>query len=297
MKKVEFSNTNKIFWPKEKYTKGDVIAYYDKIAPYILPYLKDRPMVMNRHPNGIKGKSFYQKNADREHLPSFVKTKKIYSESTKEYIEYVVCQNKETLLWLANFGCIELNPWASRIQKLEKPDFLTIDLDPGKRSFDEVVEVARVARKIIKLACADALIKTSGKSGMHIVIPMGAKYRYEQVRTFAHLLVSLIHAKTPNLTTLEQRLNKRRGKMYLDIARNNHGQTAASVYSLRPYPGATVSTPLTWSEVKKGLRPGAFTINTIVPRLLRRRDLFKSVLGRGINLQKSIRCLEKNLKR
>ncbi|MBX4192549.1 non-homologous end-joining DNA ligase [Candidatus Parcubacteria bacterium] len=278
MKKLEFTHLNKVFWPKEKYTKGDVIDYYDKIAPYLLPYLKDRPMVMNRHPNGIKGKSFYQKNADREHLPAFVKTVKIYSESNRKHLEYVVCNNKETLLWLANFGCIELNPWASRTKNLDKPDFLTIDIDPGNRSFDDVIEVALVARTISSKAGLKALVKTSGKKGIHVVIPVGAKYPYEKVRDVAKQLVAIINQQMPELTTLEQRLNKRKGKIYLDIARNNKGQTAASVYSLRPYPGATVSTPLEWREVKKGLHPSSFTIKTIFPRLKKKGDLFKPIL-------------------
>ncbi|HEY6019848.1 MAG TPA: DNA ligase, partial [Candidatus Paceibacterota bacterium] len=257
-----------------------------------LPYLKNRPLVLNRHPNGIKGKSFYQKDTSREHLPDFVNTVTIKAESTGERVRYVVCNNKETLVWAANFGVIEMNPWQSRRKSLGKPDYLTIDLDPHGRSFDDVVIVALGIKKILDKAKVKSFVKTSGKSGLHIMIPLGAKYTYHQVREFAKLLVQVINKTMPELTTLEQRLNKRKGKIYLDIARNNEGQTTASVYSLRPTPGATVSTPLEWKEVKKGLSPAKFTIKTIFLRLKKKGDLFKGVLGKGADLTKAIKSLQ-----
>ncbi|MEK7612849.1 MAG: non-homologous end-joining DNA ligase [Patescibacteria group bacterium] len=290
---MKFSNTEKIFWPKEKYTKGDVIAYYTKIAPVILPYLINRPMVLNRHPNGINGKSFYQKNVGRETLPAFVKTVAIRAETTGEIIRYVVCNNRETLLWLANFGCIEMNPWASSLKRLHKPDFLTIDIDPHGRPFDEVVIVAQKVHETLENLHMRSFCKTSGKTGMHVMIPLGAKYTYTQARDFARLLVARVHDELPKLTSIEQRIKKRRGKIYLDYMRNAFGQTVAAPYSLRPYPGATVSTPLRWSELKKGLRPGAFTIHTIFRRLAKRGDPLRPLLRGSADLKKAAQILER----
>ncbi|MDE1925106.1 MAG: non-homologous end-joining DNA ligase [Patescibacteria group bacterium] len=301
---LKFTHLDKIFWPKEQYTKGDVLAYYEKIAPYMLPYLKDRPLVLNRHPNGIEGKNFYQKDTSREHLPPFITTTAIRAETTGERVQYIVCNNKDTLLWAANFGCIEMNPWQSRLRqgsggqtRLNYPDYVTIDLDPHGRSFDDVVEVALGFKKILEKARVKSLIKTSGKTGMHLMIPLGARYTYLQARSFAKLLVACANKEMPKLTTLEQRLNKRKGKIYLDIARNAPGQTTACVYSLRPYPGATVSTPLDWREVKKGLRPSQFTIKTIFPRLKKKGDLMKGLLSKGAYLNKATKKLEKELEK
>lgn len=284
MKKLEFTHTEKIFWPKEKYTKGDVIAYYKAVAPYLLPYLKNRPLALNRYPNGIAGKHFYQKDTSREHLPGFVDTLSVKAAATGERMRYVICNNIETLLWAANFGVIEMNPWQSRKGSLQRPDCLTIDLDPHGRSFDDCVTVALGVKKLLDKAKAKSFIKTSGKSGLHIMVPLGGAYTYAQARAFAKLLTQAANRAMPELTTLEQRLAKRKDRIYLDIARNAYGQTTASAYSLRPYPGATVSTPLEWSEVKKGLSPAQFTIKTIFPRLKKKGDILKGVLGKGVDL-------------
>lgn len=288
------THMDKVFWPNEGYTKGDVIAYYEKVAPYILPYLKDRPLVLNRHPNGLGGKNFYQKDTSREHLPDFVDTVHIQAETTGERVRYVVCNNKETLLWAANFGAIEMNPWQSRKGTLNKPDYLTIDIDPHGGSFVDCMVVALGVKKILDKAKVKSFIKTSGKSGLHIMVPLAGRYTYLQARTFAKLLVESVNRAMPELTTLEQRLAKRKGRIYLDIARNAHGQTTASVYSLRPYPGATVSTPLAWSEVTKGLSPAKFTIKTAPLRFKKQGDLFKGVLGKGVDLHAAQVRLTKN---
>jgi bifunctional non-homologous end joining protein LigD len=158
-----FSHLNKILWPDEKYTKGDIIEYYREIAPVILPYLKDRPESLNRHPDGIASPGFYQKNVGRESLPSFIDTCAIKAKTTKKHVRYVVCNNTETLLWLANFGCIEMNPWASRIGSLDRPDFLTIDLDPHGRSFDDVVTVALTLHRVLNSLKVKNFVKTSAR--------------------------------------------------------------------------------------------------------------------------------------
>lgn len=288
----KFTNLDKIFWPGEKHTKGDVIGYYEKISDIILPYLKDRPESLHRHPHGIQGKSFFHKDIEMK-VPDFVETKMVWSESNEKEIRYLVCQNKETLLYMANLGCIEINPWNSRIQNLDKPDYMIIDLDPGNNTFDELIQVALVVHEILTTACQEHYCKTSGKTGLHILVPFGAQYEYEIVRNFSHLVVQLVHQKIPELTSIERSPAKRRNKIYLDYLQNRRGQTIAAPYSLRPYPGATVSTPLQWKEVKKGLNPSDFTIQTIFKRLKKLGDLWKPMLKNKVDLEESMRCLEK----
>lgn len=288
---LAFTNTGKVFWPKEKYTKGDVIAYYEKIAAVMLPYLKDRPQNLNRHPSGTQGKNFYQKNF-RLKAPVFVHTKDVWAQSDQKKLRYLLCQNKETLLYLANLGCIEINPWSSRLQNLDRPDYLVIDLDPDGNSYDEVVLVARQVHSVLIKAGITSYPKTSGKTGMHICVPLGAQYSYKQAREFAELIARMVNAGLPRITSIERNPKKRRGKIYIDFLQNGPGQTIAAPYSLRPYPGATVSTPLEWKEVQGGLNPRDFTIKTIFKRLKKKGDLWKPVLGRGINLKAAVRRLE-----
>jgi bifunctional non-homologous end joining protein LigD len=288
----KLTNLDKVYFPKDGYTKGDVINYYDQISNVILPYLKDRPQSLFRQPNGIKAKGFFQKDVEME-VPDFVETHKIWSESNKKEIRYLICQNKETLLYLANLGCIEVNPWNSRIRDLEKPDYMIIDLDPGDNTLDELIKVARVTRDVLMEACEEHYIKTSGKTGLHIFIPLGARYDHDTVRTFSELLVNIIHKRIPELTSLERGPSKRKHKIYLDWLQNRRGQTLAAPYSVRPADGATVSTPLKWEEVKKGLDPKKFTIKTIFKRLKKYGDLWKPVLTSKVNLETSIKCLER----
>lgn len=296
MSKLELTNLDKIFWPEEGYTKGDVIEYYDKISDYILPYLKDRPLSLNRHPNGINGESFFQKNITHD-VPEFAATKKIWSESNNEDINYILCRNKETLLYLANLGCIELNPWNSRIQNLDNPDYMIIDLDPSGRPFEDLIEVAMVTREVLDGACGKSYVKTSGKRGLHILVPLGAKYHYDDIRIFCELLVRIVNTRMPKITSIERNPAKRKKKIYLDYLQNRKGQTLAAPYSLRPVEGATVSTPLKWSEVKKGLDPKAFTIETIVSRLKKVGDPWESILTEAIDLNESVECLQEYIKK
>jgi len=292
----KLTNLDKIFWPKEKYTKGDVIAYYEKMADTILPYLKGRPESLHRHPNGIKGESFFQKDI-RQAVPPFVATKEIWSESNKKKIHYLLCENKATLLYLANLGCIELNPWNSRIQALEKPDYMIIDLDPADNTFEQVIEVAKVVHQVLIDACEEHYIKTSGKTGLHVLVPLGAKYTYDEIKEFVKLLAQVVHQRIPDITSIERSPVKRKKKIYIDYLQNRKGQTIAAPYSLRPWPGATVSTPLLWSEVKRGLDPSAFTIETIWKRLDKVGDLMQPLLTSVIDLRESIRCLERHLEK
>jgi bifunctional non-homologous end joining protein LigD len=292
--RVELTHRDKIYWPKEGYTKGDLLDYYEKIAPTLLPYLTDRPENLNRHPNGIGGKNFYQKNFTNA-VPDFVDTKKIFSESNNAYLRYVICNNTEALLYLVNLGCIELNPWNSRVDSLEYPDYMILDLDPHERPWKDLIKVAQEVKKVLDIACEKHYIKTSGKTGLHIIVPMGARYQYDRVREFAELIMRIVNRALPEITTLERNPKKRGGKLYLDYLQNRHGQTLACAYSVRPYPGATVSTPLEWSEVTPKLDPSKFTIKTIATRLKKKGDLWQGALSRGVDLSEAIRCLEEHL--
>ncbi|HEY0679239.1 MAG TPA: DNA ligase D [Chitinophagaceae bacterium] len=291
--KVELSNLDKIYWPDEKITKGEMIAFYETIADYILPYLKDRPLSLNRYPNGILQKGFYHKNAG-DIAPSWMKTAPVFSESNNKTIHYLVCNNKASLLFIANLGCIEMNPWNSRMQKPDKPDWMVIDIDPSDRNtFDQVIETAQVVHSILEGIKVPSYCKTSGASGLHVYIPLGAKYTYDQVKDFGNIIAMMVTDQLPDTTTIVRSLSKRADdKIYVDYLQNRRGQTLASAYSVRPKPGATVSTPLEWKEVKPGLHPSQFTIYNIMERLKKKGDLFSGVLGKGIDLNKTLKLLE-----
>ena len=289
--KVKTTNRNKLYFPDDGITKGMVIDYYQQIADYILPYLKDRPQSLKRNPNGIADKGFFHKDAGDE-APEWVKSMEIYSESAKKDIDYIICNDKPTLAYLNNLGCIELNPWNSTIKALDKPDYMIIDIDPSeKNNFEQVIETTTAFKELLDKAGAESYCKTSGSTGLHIFVPMGKKYSYEAVKEFAHSLSIKVNEQLPKFTSLDRNLEKRGDKkIYLDYLQNRRGQTIASVYSLRPRKGATVSTPLQWNEVKPGLSPLAFTIQTVPERLKKMKDIFPAVLGKGIDLKK---CMDK----
>jgi len=290
---VTVTHFDKVYFPDEKVTKGDVANYYISMADYILPYLKGRPESLLRNPNGIKAKGFFQKDA-ADDTPSFVHCKQIHSDSTNKEVNYIVCDNIETLVYLNNLGCIEINPWHSTVEALDKPDYLMIDIDPSdKNTFEQVIKVALTVKKVLDNAGAISYCKTSGASGMHIYVPTGKKYDYEQVKDFAYLVCMIVNNELKSFTTLERNLQKRGNKhIYMDYLQNRRGQTISSVYSLRPKPGATVSTPLLWEEVKSGLSPKQFTIHNTLERVKKMGDLFKGVLGKGIDLGKCLKNLQ-----
>jgi bifunctional non-homologous end joining protein LigD len=292
--KVKITNRGKLFWPIEGITKGDVIDYYMNVADYILPYLEGRPESLRRTPQGILHEGFFQKDAGGD-APEWVDTKKIFSESVDKNINYIICNNAPTLIYLANLGCIELNPWHSTVEDLDKPDYLVIDIDPSdKNTFDEVIEAALVFKKIFDRAGADCYIKTSGATGMHIYVPTEKKYSYEQVKDFAHVICILVQSELPAFTTLERSLAKRNKKhIYLDYLQNRRGQTISAPYCLRPKTGAPVSMPLKWSEVKHGLSPREFNIHNALKRIKKVGDIFSGVLGKGISMEKCIENLNK----
>ncbi|MCU7495071.1 MAG: DNA ligase D [Ignavibacteria bacterium] len=290
--KLTLTNLDKVYWPDEGYTKRDLIDYYRNVLEYILPYLKDRPHTLLRHPNGIEGESFFQKDMG-SNVPGWIKTVKIPSESTKKEVEYLVCTNEASLLYMVNLGCIEINPWFSRVRKLDKPDYMVIDLDPLEVSFDNVVETALAVREVIvDEAKAKCFCKTSGATGLHIYVPLNSKYNFEISKEFAHLIARVVHEKLPDTTSLERSPEKRKGKVYLDYLQNKTGATVAAPYSIRPRPGAPVSTPLDWEEVRRGLDPMEFTLKTVRKRLNKLGDIFLPALGQEINVVKCINNLE-----
>jgi len=290
---VKTTNRTKIFFPDEGVTKGEVLDYYDRMADYILPYLKDRPESLFRTPNGINKGGFFHKDAAEE-APAFVDRIVLYSDSAKKDIDYIVCNNKATLLYMANLGCIEINPWHSTTDDLDNPDYLIIDIDPSdNNTFEDVIAAANVVKEILDKAGAASICKTSGATGLHIYVPTAKQYSYEQVKDFAYLICMMANAQLPAITTLERSLSKRKkDQIYMDYLQNRKGQTIASVYSLRPKPGATVSTPLRWEEVKSGLNPKDFNINNIAARLKKTGDLFGDVLKHPIDLLQCIQNLE-----
>jgi bifunctional non-homologous end joining protein LigD len=287
----ESTHLDKVFFPKTNYTKGDLFSYYETMAPYILPYLKDRPLSLNRMPNGITGMGFFQKN--NEHLPDWVPFTDIFSESNNANLRWIVGDDLNTLLYIVQLGSIEINPWNSRTNNLDNPDWAVIDLDPEGVSFEKVIKVANTVKDVCDELDIPSYPKTSGKTGLHIYIPLGAKYTFDQARDFTHLLVIEVNKRQPKLTSVERQPKKRQHKIYLDYLQNRHGQTLAAPYSARPTPDATVSMPLHWNEVKSGLKPTMFTIKNAHTRIKREGDLWKPVLGKGIDILGVITSLEK----
>lgn len=288
---LKFTNLSKIFWPEIDGTKRDMLNYYYQVAQVMLTYLKDRPMSLNRYPNGIYGKNFYQKDFTGK-APEWVETYLYHSEADHRDRNYLICKSEADLLYMANLGSIEMNPWNSRVQSEDNPDWCVIDLDPDKNSFEQVIQCAQVTRQILDSLGVASYCKTSGSTGLHIYMPLGAKYTYETSREFGRAIATLIHRELPGFTSIERLKAKRGGKMYIDFLQNRPQATLAAPYSVRPKPGATVSMPLFWDEVKKGLKIANFTIYNAVDRIKEIGDIFKPVIGRGINIEKAIKKLE-----
>lgn len=288
---ITFNNVNKIYYPavngKPAVTKRDVINYYYQVASYILPYMKDRPQTLIRYPNGIGGESFYQKDVTGK-VPEWIKLFPYSSEKGGDR-NFLVCTNEASLLLIASMGGLEMHPWSSRVQKPDNPDWCIIDLDPDKNDFNQVVEAALVTKKVLDAVDVPNYCKTSGSTGLHIFIPLGAKYIYEESKEFARVLVKIIHQQIPKFTSIERLTEKRKGCIYLDFLQNRPQATLAAPYSLRPKPGASVSMPLHWDEVKKGLKIQQFNIFNSVDKIKEQGDIFRGVLGKGINMKQVLK--------
>ncbi|MDP9202236.1 MAG: DNA ligase D, partial [Gemmatimonadota bacterium] len=267
-KTVAFTNLGKIYWPAEKYTKGDLIDYYRSVSKWLLPYLANRPVVLTRFPDGIDGKSFYQKDAP-VFAPEWMRTVPIWSEETQREIRYFICDCEEALLYLANMGSIPLHIWASRDGSLEQPDWCVIDLDPKEAPFSDVIRTAIVLHRVCESVGLPNYVKTTGKTGLHILLPLGRQCTYEQSRMLGELLARCVLRELNDVATITRHVTKRGDKVYLDYLQNRHGQTIVAPFSVRPLPGASVSMPLVWDEVDESLDPRAFTIKTAIERMER----------------------------
>ena len=293
-KEVKLTNLKKMFWPADGYTKGDLVSYYERVAPLLLPYLRDRPLVLTRYPDGITGKSFFQKDAP-EFTPAWVRTERVYSKDAEREIDYFVVDDVESLRYVANSGTIPLHLWASRLGSLERPDWLVLDLDPKGAPFTDVVKVARALHRILDDLELPSYPKTSGATGLHILIPLGARYTYDEVRTFARLLAVLGVEAEPEISTVARPLRSRGGKVYIDFGQNGHGQTIVGPFSLRPLPGAPASCPLTWGEVTARLDPARFTMITVPKRFDKMADPLAPVLTGGIDMAATVARIEERL--
>lgn len=263
---VTVTNAAKVFWPGDGYTKGDMVAYYEAIAPWMLPYLADRPLVLTRFPDGIHGKSFYQKDAP-DWAPEWLRTVRVWSEGSQRDLDYFVCDTVESLLWVANSGSIPMHVWHSRVSSLERPDWCVIDLDPKEASFEDVIAVARVLHELCDDIGLHHYVKTSGSSGLHVLVPLHRKFTHEQSRILGHLLSQVVVAEAMAIATLQRVIDRREGKVYLDYLQNGHGKLIVAPFSVRPKEGAPVSMPLHWEEVRPGLEILDFTIANAVARM------------------------------
>ena len=296
-RQLKFTNLNKIFYPQQGYTKRDVINYYDAVAPLLVPHLKDRPLSLKRYPNGIEGKYFFQKEA-AEKFADWLRTEPIFSEHNQAPINFVVADDRASLLYLANLGCIDQNPWMSRVGSLDNPDFVLIDLDPSDCGYDRIVEAAQLVRQKLDLLGLAGYPKTTGGDGMHIYIPIEPRYSYAQARSFAEILARLVVHDRPDLFTTPRAVARReKGKVYFDYLQISTGKTISAPYVLRAYNGAPVSTPLEWREVVKGLTPAQFHLGNVLERFGRLGDIFQPVLTKRQRLEDALAKLEGLMKK
>lgn len=291
--RVAFTNLDKVFWPEDGYTKGDLIDYYDKISPYLIPHLLDRPLVFERFPDGIYGESFYQKDAP-DYTPAWIRTQEIWSGDVERHIRYFIGADREQLLYIANTGNIQQNPWMSRVQYLDYPDYLVFDLDPVEAPFSTVQQVAIVLKQVLDELGLPSYPKTSGATGIHVHLPvLEGTFAYEDVRAFAQAIASIVVQRAPELATIQRVVKKRKPhEVYIDFLQNIRGKTVASVYSPRPGKGAPVSTPLKWEEFRKPIDPAAFTMKTIFGRLDKFGDLFEKALTDRQDILPFLKALE-----
>ena len=285
--KVSFTNLDKLFWPKLKLTKGDVVRYYDRMADLILPFMINRPQSLRRNPDGIKNDGFFQKNVAGL-TPDWIATRKIKSKSTEESIEYLLCQDKDTLLFLANWGSIEMNPWSSRVGSINNPDYMVFDLDPLDTATKDLVTTALKVKELLDKMELKSYIKTSGGKGLHIYIPIKAEYTYKQTQNICHILSQIVNRALPDITSLERSPSKRKGKVYLDYLQNSKGKTMASVYSVRPREHAGISTPLQWDEITNKLDLQSFNLTTIDKRIEDKGDLWADFFDHKNDLKQAI---------
>jgi bifunctional non-homologous end joining protein LigD len=278
--KLKLSNLSKLMWPEDGITKADFINYFVQIAPYLLPHLKDRPVVFTRYPEGIYGESFYQKNAP-DYAPNWLNTYTVvsFSGGQKKEIRYVLIDDLKSLVWAANQASLEIHPWLSRIGSIDHPDFAVFDLDPMEDTdFEDARFLALALKRLLEMEGLKGFPKTSGATGIQVYVPLESRYTYRQVRTFAEFFCRVLEKTFPEKATTERNVKKRKGRVYLDYLQNVKGKTLIAPYSPRPFKGAPVSAPVTWDELERGVVPSMFTVKNMPERLKKTGDLFKGVL-------------------
>lgn len=290
--RLKFSNLDKILFPKDGWKKRDLLAFYDRVSPFLLPHLKDRPLSLKRYPNGINEEFFFQKNAGNQ-FPDWFHLFPITEHHPPKVNHYALADSHAALLYLTNLGCIDQNPWMSRVESLDNPDWILLDLDPVDAPFDLLVDAALLVREALTELGLKGYPKTTGGDGMHVYVPVDPIYTYDQVRTFAELISHLTLARDPNLFTTPRSVNKRqKGRVYFDYLQIGIGKTIAAPYVVRAYDGAPVATPLDWKEVKRGLKPTDFHIDNAPERFERLGDLFAPVLKGGQRLEAALERLQ-----
>ena len=291
------TNPEKVFWPKDGYTKGDLVAYYRAISKWMLPYLKDRPVMLTRWPDGIEGKMFYQKDAPA-FAPPWIRTEKIYSEDSQREISYFIIDSEEALAYVANLAAITIHMWSSRIQHLERPDWLLFDIDPKGSTTMHAVEVAREVANVLREVGLEPVLKTSGQMGLHVVVGLAPKYTYDQAKMFSELVAQVVVNRIPKVATINRNPHTRKGRVYIDYLQLGHGKTIAATFSVRPVPHAPVSAPMTWKELKPSLDPTVYNIETMPARMSRmKRDPFLDAIERHATLEEALPHLEALLSR
>ncbi len=293
--RVELSNLDKVYWPAEGYTKGDLLAYYEEVADVVLPYLHERPIHLYRWPDGIEGKNFYQQNAP-DGCPDWVATEWIQRRHKEEPVRHMVCNDRDTLLYLINLGSIDLHPWMSRRSALESPDYAVIDFDPKAAPFQDVVKLARETGKLLRGIGLRPLVKTSGSTGLHVYVPLVDGYSYDQARMFCEGVCRVVASEHKDIATVERSMAARGRRVYLDFMQNRRGQTIVPPYTVRPVRGGTVSTPLHWDELSSDLALSDWTLLTVPDRVAQHGDLFRPLLEDRQDLMPAIEALQRVLR-
>jgi len=293
-KTVELSSPDRVLFPEDGITKGELFEYYRRVAPVLLPHLRDRPFTMKRYREGIRDRGFFQKQAPKG-IPKWIKTRQFRTyprEGGSRLVDFPLVNDRDTLLWMVQMHCIDMNAWYSRVDKPQRPDFVLFDLDPPDGGFELAIDVAHLIHELLDDVGLPGYVKTSGADGIHVVAPITRRSTFEDTYAFAEQASRLLEARHPGLVTTEWLKRKREGVL-VDHRQNGSGKTIASVYSVRPKPGAPVSTPLRWDELRKGLTPRDFTMDVVLERCAKHGDLFAPVLEDPRPLAPAARALAK----
>ena len=291
---VRLTSSDRVLFPDDGVTKGDVFAYYDEVARAILPHLKNRPFTLKRYPHGITAEAYFQKQAPKG-LPDWIPTRQFTThprEGGARLVDFVLVNSREALLWMVQMNCVDMNAWYSRVDKPERPDYVVFDLDPPDDAFANAVRVAHLVNEALRSLDLRAYVKTSGASGIHVLVPITRHSGFDQTYEFAERVSRAVEAENPELATTQWLKKKRpEGAVLVDHRQNGHGKTIASVYSVRPRPGAPVSTPLAWDELTEDVRPRDFGRREVLERIERLGDLYEPVLQGGQSLGRALRAL------